>query len=58
MTGDLLSLLNPPCGDCTHLGAAIPSGVRYCPATHVWRWSTDRTDCACRMTPAIKETRQ
>ena len=35
----------PRCGTCDRLGAAIPSGVRYCTRWAVWRWPTDEPAC-------------
>jgi len=42
---DLFAVLNPPCGDCANLGAAIESGVRYCDGLKLWRWSDERVAC-------------
>lgn len=49
-TADLFTRLNPPCGDCSHLGAAIESGVRYCHGHLVWRRADERLSCAARAT--------
>lgn len=34
------------CGTCAHIGPAIESGVRYCPATCTWQWDHLQTACA------------
>lgn len=46
MQPDLFATVHPPCGDCRHLGAAINTGVRYCHGLMMWRWATERFDCA------------
>lgn len=58
---DLFTALIPPCGQCSRLGDAIDSGVRYCRARLVWQWATTRTDCTSRgvkLPPQPDEARQ